>query len=155
VGTMTTTLAMFAATAGYQPSVDVISDQVDLIEINHFYDEKGQLILDQLIFYEWCPEKRHYDVRDWCLLKSDAQLPRKNHRTRMFVTVFRDGQTLRKVHAKTIRESWTQYDPELAEQEFLPKEKRRMLTKVYPRLPRRTASAVAQLTQLSSETTRR
>jgi hypothetical protein len=36
---------------------------------------------------------------------------------------------LRKVQAATVRESWTQYDPELVERSFVPKEQRPELRK--------------------------
>ena len=132
MGTMTT-FAVCMITAGSSSGPDVLSDKVDLIEINHCYDEKGQLVFDQLLFYDWCPLKSHYDVRDWRLLKSPIQIPRRNHETGGFVAVWRDGTTLRKVHAETIRESWTQYDPEIAEQQFLPKEQRRSFPKMTAR----------------------
>ena len=151
MGTMTTTLALCAVAAGFQPKTDVLCDKVDLIEVNHFYDEKGQLVLDQLIFYDWSPAKGHYDVRDWCLLKSPVQVPRKDHATQRFVTVYRDGRVLRKVYAKTVRESWTQHDPELLEQEFLPREKRRLLTKASPPRRRHRTAAQTRLTQATSQ----
>jgi hypothetical protein len=37
---------------------------------------------------------------------------------------------LRQIYAKQFRETWTQYDPELTEREFLPKDKRRDLRKL-------------------------
>jgi hypothetical protein len=129
VGTITTTIALCTLAAGTQPHSDILSDRVDLIEVNHCYDEKGQLVFDQLLFYDWSPSKSHYDVRDWRLLKSPYQVPRRNHDSGEYVVVWRDGQLMRKVHAKTVRESWTQYDPEIVEQEFLAKEKRRTLPK--------------------------
>ncbi len=128
--TVAIALAVCWATSASQPKTDMLSDQVDLIEINHCYDENGQLVFDQLLFYDWCASKGHYDVRDWRLLKSPFQMPRRNQESGRFVAVWRDGSILRKVHAKTIRESWTQYDPEIMEQEFLPKDQRRSLPKL-------------------------
>ena len=37
----------------------------------------------------------------------------------------RRGEVLRTVTAKSFRETWTQHDPELAERDYLPKERRR------------------------------
>ncbi len=142
MGTVTMALAVCVATSGLQPDSDLLVDEVDLIEINHCYDENGQLVFDQLLFYDWSPEKGHYDVRDWRLLKSPIQVPRRNHEAGGFVTVWRDGNTMRKVHAKTIRESWTQYDPEIIEQEFLPKDQRRS----FPKLSVRRSSPVPGVT---------
>ena len=130
MATIATTVAVCLITAGSSSNFDVVNEKVDLIEINHCYDEKGQLVFDQLLFYDWCPLKSHYDVRDWCLLKSPLQMPRRNHETGGFVAVWRDGTVLRKVHAETIRESWTQYDPEILEQQSLPREQRRSFSKL-------------------------
>ncbi len=134
----------------------MLSDSVDLIEINHCYDENGQLVFDQLLFYDWCAEKGHYDVRDWRLLKSPIQVPRRNYDSGTYVAVWRDGAIMRKVHAKTIRESWTQYDPEIMEQEFLAKDKRRALPKFTarrtPRAPRPCPSENGTADQPSTRT---
>ncbi len=130
MGTVTMALTMCLATSGLPPDTNLLVNQVDLIEINHCYDENGQLVFDQLLFYDWSPEKGHYDVRDWRLLKSSVQVPRRNQETGGYVTVWRDGNAMRKVHSKTIRETWTQYDPEIVEQEFLPKDQRRSLLKI-------------------------
>jgi hypothetical protein len=130
VGTITTTLAVLLSAACLNPLDDVASDRVDLIEINHFYDERGQLVFDQIIFYDWSPAESRYHVRAWRLLKQPAQIPHRNWSHGDYVAVWYDGDVLRKVRAETIRESWTQYDPELIEREFLPKEKRRELRKL-------------------------
>ncbi|MBP63638.1 MAG: hypothetical protein CMJ62_19110 [Planctomycetaceae bacterium] len=118
---------IITAMISLHPAQDVAVDEVDLIELNHFYDDRGRLVLDQVIFYDWCVVEARFQVRDWRLLKSPAQIPRKNWRRGDFFTVWHDGDLLREVHAKGIHETWTQYDPELVEREFLPKEKRQKL----------------------------
>jgi hypothetical protein len=105
-------------------------DKVDLIEVNHFHDETGNLIFDQIIFYDWSPASSRYQVRDWRLLKTPAQIPQPTAGRREFVAVWYDGDVFRKVRSQTVRESWTQYDPELVEREFLPKESRRELRRL-------------------------
>ena len=40
------------------------------------------------------------------------------------------GEILRRVHSQSIRETWTQHDPELVEREYLPKERRKELRSV-------------------------
>lgn len=114
------------------PSNDVLADQVDLVEINHFYDEQGRLVLDQIIFYDWSAAQARYQVRAWRLLKTPAQIPRRDWNGKQFVAIWHDGDTLRKVRANQLRESWTQYDPELVEQQYLAKEKRVELRRVRP-----------------------
>lgn len=120
--------AIAGLAVGLTPSEGVVAkDRVDLIEVNHFYDDKGRLVFDQVIFYDWSPQDSRYQVRAWRLLKKPAQVPYRNWRQREFVTVWHDGPILREVHGDAFRESWTQYDPELLEREILPKEKRREL----------------------------
>ena len=112
------------------PAEDVLNDRVDLIEINHFYDEHGRLVFDQIIFYDWSASESHYQVRAWRLLKTPTQVPTRNWQKGDLVALWHDGDVLRKVRAETMRESWTQYDPELLERDFLPKDQRRELRKL-------------------------
>lgn len=125
-----TTMAISLATIGLNPQVDTAEDRVDLIEVNHFYDEHGKHVFDQIIFYDWCSKDCRHHVRAWRLLKKPAQLPFRNWSQGDYVAVWHEGDVLRRVRAASIRESWTQYDPELVEREFLPKEKRRDLTRL-------------------------
>jgi len=127
VGTLTLGTAFCLILTGYEPAPFSACDTVDVIEINHYYDDQGQLVLDQMIFYDWSPRKSHYDVRAWRLLKSPIQTPRKDVATGRYVAIWRDGKTIRKVLAKNVRESWTQYDPEMVERRFLAREQRRDL----------------------------
>ena len=124
------TLAVVIATLGSQSVENVVNDQVDLIEVNHFYDDQGRLVFDQVIFYDWDPARGRYDVRAWRLLKKPTQMPQRDVRGRKFFATWHDGEVLRHVEAEAMRESWTQYDPELVEREFLPKDKRRELRKL-------------------------
>ncbi len=143
MGTASIALAVCIATTGSHTKSDMVVDSVDMIEVNHRYDENGQFVFDQLLFYEWSPAKGHYDVRDWRLLKSPIQVPRRNPDTGRYIAVWRDGAVMRKVHAKTLRETWTQYDPEIVEQQFLAKDKRRALPK-RTKLPTRRLRTVSR-----------
>jgi hypothetical protein len=118
--------ALVIAAFSILPVDDVARESVDLIELNHFYDEHGRLVFDQTIFYDWSPNEARYNVRAWRLVKSAAELP---HRTwpEGYWSFWIDGEQLRGIWSKAYRETWTQYDPELAEREILPKEKRREL----------------------------
>jgi hypothetical protein len=100
------------------------------IEINHFHDDQGRPVFDQIIFYDWSPTEHRYQIRDWRLLKNSNQLPLRSTSDGEYVAVwsdFKSRDVLRKTQAKLVRESWTQYDPELVEREFLPEGKRRKL----------------------------
>lgn len=130
MATMTTTLAVCLATVCLNPVEDVTVDQVDLAEINHFYDEQGRLVFDQIIYYDWDSEQSRYNVRDWRLIKNATQIPQRDWQTGGYASEWKDFKQrdgLRRVEAKSLRETWTQHDPELVEREFLPQEKRRLL----------------------------
>jgi hypothetical protein len=138
---MSTCFVVCLSAVSFSPGEPVAVDKVDLVEINHFFDEQGRLVFDQVIFYEWCPRECRYQVRDWRLLKSDSQVPLRNWRDGNFVAIwhdFKDCDILRRVSAAMIRETWTQYDPELAEREYLRDDQRRLLSKRAPRTNPRT-----------------
>ena len=73
------------------------------------------------------------------MIKRVSQIPRRDWRLGGYVAVWHDpleGNVLRKMHAANLRETWTQYDPEIVERSFLKKDKRRKLARV--RSSRRT-----------------
>ena len=105
----------------------MLRESVDLIEVNHFYDDHCRLVFDQVIFYDWTPAESRYNVRAWRLVKSPQQLPQRDWDGGGCKVVLCDGDNPRFIRSKSIRETWTQYDPELPEREFLPKEKRKEL----------------------------
>ncbi len=123
-------MAIALASFCLNPVPDVTEDQVDLVEINHYYDEQGRLVFDQLIYYEWCPVQCRFNVRDWRLLKSPTQKPHRDWQRGGYVATWHDAGVLRRVHADQLNESWTQYDPELVERAYLPRDKRKELTKL-------------------------
>jgi len=130
----TVAVMLLAPIFGAHIPQDVAVEEVDLIEVNHYYDEHGRLVFDQLIFYDWCDRSGRFQVRAWRLLKKPEQMPRRNWRTGHYTAIWKDGDVLRKVRSKAISESWTQHDPELAERRHLAKEKRRDLLRI-SRLP--------------------
>jgi hypothetical protein len=106
------------------PHEVVLKDSVDLVEVNHYHDARGQHVFDQLIFYDWSSQKRRFQVRAWRLMKSDNQLPRRDHRSGTWLVRWHDDGAMREVTATSRRETWTQYDPELVERDNLPQEQR-------------------------------
>lgn len=56
---------------------------------------------------------------------------------RGYSATWHDGELLRVIEAASFRETWTQYDPELVERDYLPKERRRELVKVRPWVKRK------------------
>ena len=137
MGTLSLQCVLLLSTVGTNPIEDVPRDRIDLIEVNHFHDDQGRLVFDQVIFYEWSPEKGRHQVQAWRLLKNSGQKPRRDYQTGEYVASWLDGEMLREVRGRTMRESWTQYDPELVEREHLAKEKRKELTKSRTTLPRK------------------
>jgi hypothetical protein len=123
-------LSAIVVSLGIAPREDVARETVDLMEVNHFYDEHGRLVFDQVIFYDWSQDDARFMVRAWRLVKNPAQLPQRDWRDGGYASVWQDGELMRHVRAKSIRETWTQYDPELVERDFLPKERRKELMAV-------------------------
>ena len=120
-------VTLYAHVFGAVPHDTMIRDAVDVIEVNHFYDDCGRHVFDQQIFWDWSGTR--YQVVAWRLIKSPEMLPHRDWKRGGYVAMWRDNETLREVRAPAIRETWTQYDPELAERQVLPQEQRRHLTK--------------------------
>lgn len=88
-----------------------IKDQFEICELNHFYDEKGKFVFDQVIFHD------NDNVCAWCLLRSGTPCTKDY--------IWSDGLNIRHIKYKMFKETWTQYDPELVAREKLPKERRK------------------------------
>jgi len=112
---------------GVMPVEDVIAESVDLIEVNHCYDEEGKHVFDQVLFYDWSAQDRQYHVRAWRMLKDPTQIPHRDSVRGDYESTWYDGWLLRQVRSTTFRETWTQYDPEVTARSQLPKELRREL----------------------------
>jgi hypothetical protein len=97
---------------------------VDLVELNHFYDENGRLVFDQVIFYDWHSIDQRFHVREWRLVKCLGHAPVRDWRNKAYVSRWSEDNGCYVVAARSFRETWTQEDPELKEREFLPKEGR-------------------------------
>lgn len=111
------------------PNDCVLRDCVDLVEVNHYHDECGRKVFDQLIFYDWSAQQCRFHVRAWRLIKSEGQLPRRDYQRNVYRIVWHDDGVLREVKAKSFRETWTKYDPELADRARLPQDQRRELSR--------------------------
>jgi len=123
MGVLTAAVMMTGSIAAV-PTSAIEQEQVDLIEVNRYYDDHGRLVFKQLIFYDWCPHSARFQVRDWRLVKCPKQLPRRNWRRGGYDIVWYDGQILRRVRADAMFETWTQHDPELQERKHLPQKDR-------------------------------
>ena len=109
-----------------------VQERADLTELNHFYDDNGKLVFDQTIFYDWSVADERYHVRAWRLMKNaPAELTHRDWLRGGYRTTWHDSgsEIITDVWSPEYRETWTQYDPELVEREYLPKEKRKELRK--------------------------
>lgn len=125
-------LAVAALGANPAPSAMMIEDRVDLVELNHFYDEQARKVFDQILFYDWNEAHSRYQVADWRLVKYQNQVPTYDWKRRKYVAVWRDAKNrnqLRRTVSDLFRETTTQYDPELIDCTLLPKELRRELAR--------------------------
>ncbi len=102
----------------------VVREHVDLIELNHFIDDAGRHVFDQLIFYDWSPQQGRYHVRAWRLIKSPSQFPRRHWQPAGYRCLWHDDGVLREVWAETFRETWSQQDPERANRKIFPEDQR-------------------------------
>ena len=105
------------------PPIDVIEENVELVETNHYFDESGRHIFDQVLFYDWSESSQRFDVRAYRLIKRPGLLPIQDASDR-YLSLWQDGDYLRLVTAKQRLETWTQHDPELLERALLPKNRR-------------------------------
>ncbi len=109
-------------------NVNILRDEVDLVEYNHYHDANMRHVFDQIIFYDWSDQKKVFMVRDWRLVKSESQIPKREKD--YFIIRWHDDGVLREVKASFRRETWTQYDPELIERNNLPQDQRILLKSV-------------------------
>lgn len=99
-----------------------LSQRVDLIELNHFYDDRGRHAYDQVIFYEWSPDYRRYHVVAWCLVENNlGRMPTRDHDRDAYVVRWydRDARMQRSVWSPAFRETWSQTDPERANKKLM------------------------------------
>jgi hypothetical protein len=98
-----------------------IEQNVDLIELNHYYDERGENAYDQIIFYRWSPDYRRYDVMAWLLADAMNKLPAKDFNREEYVVRWEDKgyQVHRVIRSKAFRETWSNQDPERAHKKLM------------------------------------
>lgn len=91
-------------------------EHVDAIELNHFFDQRGHLVYDQLVFWERNPANGRFQVRAWCLVDDRETLNRRplkndNGLYECFAVDSNERLT-RRIVSRVFRESWSQTDPE-------------------------------------------
>lgn len=106
----------------------MLTDEADIIEINHYYDERGKHVFDQVIFWEWRAEESAYRVIAWRFLKRPYEISLRDPYRGDYTFRWADDDRLRQVRAPWFRETWTQYDPEVNDRRFFAQTLRRGLT---------------------------
>ena len=127
-------VTLLLMTLGESSASSVCTEEVDLIELNHFHDCLGRHVYDQVIFYEWSDELQRYHVRAWCLVEDREPVSRRPTRSytdnRYHVRWYdRDQNLNRRISSQHYRESWTQVDPERANKKLLDERLRTSLVK--------------------------
>lgn len=87
------------------------SAHVDMIELNHYFDDRGQHVFDQVIFWRIEESTRRYQVRGWKICNSQNDYPTRNANGLTELRIGFDSSALR-VRSKVFRESWSHRDPE-------------------------------------------
>lgn len=129
-------VALLWCTAGVISGSRNVSEQVDLIELNHWYDNLGRHAYDQLIFYQWSPDYRRYHVIAWCLVENDlSRVPTKLPDVDQYIVNWydRDAKVHRQVRANLYRETFSQVDPEKLNRKYLDEKYRTSLLRLPPR----------------------
>lgn len=127
------TVLLTSTTIGLTPRDELVTDHADVIEVNHFYDERGKLVFDQIIFWRWCDVRCEHHVMAWRFLKKKEQFPRHDRSRRRYIAIWHDSGTLRRVRAPSLLETWTQFDPEVHDRQFVPQSRRVGLGKRFVR----------------------
>jgi hypothetical protein len=113
---------LFALGSGDAKEKSALTQKVDLIELNHRYDDQGRHCYDQVIFYEWSPDYRRYHVVAWCLVENgSSRMPAFDHNKNRYTVKWfdRDSGQQRIIWSPIYRETWSDWDPERANKELM------------------------------------
>ncbi len=140
-----TLLCLSLLAASSSGNQGVVREQVDMIEVNHFHDDLGRHIYDQVVFYGWSAAAGDYHVRAWCLLDEPSRWPRRNQTSGLYHVRWydRDQRIQREVVSKHYLETWTQVDPERANKKLLDEKYRTALARPNRERPKQLQQSVA------------
>jgi hypothetical protein len=97
----------------------VLTDCVDLAEVNHFHGDDGKLVFTQLIFWDWCNTRKRYVVRQWQIVDDQSAYSAQRIGGTWKVRYFdREHQMIRIVTAKFFRSTFTDIDPERVDRDM-------------------------------------
>jgi hypothetical protein len=116
-------LPMILYASGPSPTASrELKERVDLIELNHFFDDLGRHAYDQVIFYEWSPDYGRFHVIAWSLVENDLyRMPTRLPGSGDYVVHWydRDARVKREIRSPLYRETWSQVDPERANKKLI------------------------------------
>lgn len=69
------------------------------------YDDKGRLVFDQVIFYDWSDREARLNVRAWRLAKDKSLVPFRDWQSGGYRVTWIDGEVPRDVCAAHYRET--------------------------------------------------
>ena len=113
-----------AASSDTDTLAGTLTEQVDLIELNHFVDDEGREVFRQLVFYDWSDLESRFHVRAWRLVKHNHHIPRQFWKPRRYECRWHDDGVCKVVRSMQFRETWAQQDPERTNRKFLPEDQR-------------------------------
>ena len=87
-----------------------------VMELNHFFNERGEYVFSQIILWNQNPATMRLEVGYWSLIDHQPRFENGLHKW-----TAKDGRT---AHSCIFRESWTQVDPEREDQKRTPRESR-------------------------------
>jgi len=111
------------------PPLDPVVDIVDRIEINHCYYVDGRPFMDQVIFWRWYAKKDKYHIVTRRTIISMPPRPTRDVDTGLYLYIWSDKSCVRKVYAKVFRETYTGFNPDMRDQNDLPRYLRAGLSK--------------------------
>lgn len=121
---------------------------VDVIERNTYYQEyTGDVVLVQWIFWRWDTKHSSHVVVRWMIDKSDDRVLFSRDTDGLYRASSRDAVVV----AKSFRETWTTYDPEIVDRNVLPNDQRPKFRKRFAvlggngKIDEATTKAVAEI----------
>jgi hypothetical protein len=101
--------------------------EVDRIELNHYHDSRdGRCIFTQVILWNWYDDIGAFHCVAWRIPHTNLRFPRYSSACRAYIVPWIDRATQRKftVRAFSYSETYTIFDPELADRKHIPEHAR-------------------------------
>ena len=97
---------------------------VEVVELNHVYDDEGRRVFSQVILWDWCARDSSHHVRDWAYV--DKPPYAKVSGNTAYVP---SGRGVQVIKGRAVRETWSQYDREAMDRAEVPERLRNRVIK--------------------------